>query len=78
VRRPVWRRQLGGSSTAGFALPQVELGRRHEGTVALVRAITAPVPVDLLVTDRPRLPSMGPSLAADGVAGGPAVYDRAA
>jgi predicted nucleotidyltransferase len=40
-------------------LPHVEPSRRHGLTVKLARAINAPAPVDLLVTDRPKSPSAG-------------------
>ena len=40
-------------------LPQVERTRRHELTVRLARAISAPVPVDLLVTDPAEIAERG-------------------
>jgi predicted nucleotidyltransferase len=40
-------------------LPEVDPSRRHELTVKLARAITAPVPVDLLVTDPAEIAERG-------------------
>jgi uncharacterized protein len=40
-------------------LPRVDPGRRHQLTVELARAITAPVPVDLLATDPAEVAARG-------------------
>jgi predicted nucleotidyltransferase len=60
-------------------LPQVERNRRHEVTVKLARAITAPVPVDLLVTDPAEIAERGdlPGILRVALREGRVVYDRA-
>ena len=61
-------------------LPEVERSRRHELTVKLARAITAPVPVDLLVTDPAEIAERGdlPGILRVALREGRVVYDRAA
>ena len=60
-------------------LPQVERNRRHEVTVKLARSITAPVPVDLLVTDPAEIAERGdlPGILRVALREGRVVYDRA-
>jgi uncharacterized protein len=59
-------------------LPQVEPNRRHELTVTLARAITAPVPVDLLVTDPAEIAERGdlPGILRVALREGRVVYER--
>ena len=59
-------------------LPQVERNRRHELTVTLARAITAPVPVDLLVTDPAEIAERGdlPGILRVALREGRVVYER--
>jgi uncharacterized protein len=59
-------------------LPQVEGNRRHELTVKLARAITAPVPVDLLVTDPAEIAERGdlPGILRVALREGRVVYER--
>jgi predicted nucleotidyltransferase len=59
-------------------LPQVERNRRHELTVKLARAITAPVPVDLLVTDPAEIAERGdlPGILRVALREGRMVYER--
>jgi len=59
-------------------LPQVERNRRHELTVKLARAITAPVPVDLLVTDPAEIAERGdlPGILRVALREGRVVYER--
>jgi predicted nucleotidyltransferase len=59
--------------------PQVEPNGRHELTVKLARAITAPVPVDLLVTDPAEIAERGdlPGILRVALREGRVVYDRA-
>jgi uncharacterized protein len=58
-------------------LPQVDGSRRHEVTVKLARAITAPVPVDLLVTDSAEVTERGdlPGILRVALREGRVVYD---
>jgi predicted nucleotidyltransferase len=60
-------------------LPKAERDRRHELTVKLARAITAPVPVDLLVTDPGELAERGdlPGILRVALREGRLVYERA-
>jgi predicted nucleotidyltransferase len=60
-------------------LPEAEPTRRHELTVKLARAITAPVPVDLLVTDPAEIAERGdlPGILRVALREGRVVYDRA-
>jgi predicted nucleotidyltransferase len=60
-------------------LPEVEQNRRHELTVKLARAITALVPVDLLVTDPAEIAERGdlPGILRVALREGRVVYDRA-
>jgi predicted nucleotidyltransferase len=60
-------------------LPQVERSRRHELTVKLARAITAPVPVDLMVTDPAEIAERGdlPGILRVALREGRVVYERA-
>ena len=60
-------------------LPQVEPTRKHELTVKLAQAITAPVPVDLLVTDPDEIAERGdlPGILRVALREGRVVYDRA-
>ena len=59
-------------------LPQVERNRRHELTVKLARAISAPVPVDLLVTDPAEIAERGdlPGILRVALREGRVVYER--
>lgn len=59
-------------------LPQVERTRRHELTVKLARAITAPVPVDLVVTDPAEIAERGdlPGILRVALREGRVVYER--
>jgi uncharacterized protein len=59
-------------------LPQVEPKRRHEQTVRLARSITAPVPVDLLVTDTAEIAERGdlPGILRVALREGRVVYER--
>jgi uncharacterized protein len=59
-------------------LSQVERDRRHELTVKLARAITAPVPVDLLVTDPAEIAERGdlPGILRVALREGRVVYER--
>jgi uncharacterized protein len=59
-------------------LPQVEQDHRHELTVKLARAITAPVPVDLLVTDSAEIAERGdlPGILRVALREGRVVYER--
>jgi len=59
-------------------LPQVDRTRRHELTVKLARAITAPVPVDLLVTDPAEIAERGdlPGILRVALREGRVVYER--
>lgn len=61
-------------------LPEAERTRRHELTVKLASAITAPVPVDLLVTDPAEIAERGdlPGILRVALREGRVVYDRAA
>lgn len=61
-------------------LPEVDRSRRHELTVKLARAITAPVPVDLLVTDPAEIAERGdlPGILRVALREGRVVYERAA
>jgi uncharacterized protein len=60
-------------------LPQAERTRRHELTVKLAQAITAPVPVDLLVTDPEEIAERGdlPGILRVALREGRVVYERA-
>jgi predicted nucleotidyltransferase len=60
-------------------LPKIERTRRHELTVKLARAITAPVPVDLLVTDPAEIAERGdlPGILRVALREGRVVYERA-
>ncbi|HEV8426088.1 MAG TPA: nucleotidyltransferase domain-containing protein [Actinomycetes bacterium] len=60
-------------------LPQVERNRRHDLTVKLARSISAPVPVDLLVTDPAEVAERGdlPGILRVALREGRVVYDRA-
>jgi predicted nucleotidyltransferase len=60
-------------------LPEAERRRRHELTVALARAINAPVPVDLLVTDPAEIAERGdlPGILRVALREGRVVYERA-
>jgi predicted nucleotidyltransferase len=60
--------------------PEVDPGRRHELTVRLARSITAPVPVDLLVTDAAEIAERGdlPGILRVALREGQVVYDRPA
>jgi predicted nucleotidyltransferase len=60
-------------------LPQVERTRRHELTVKLAGAISAPVPVDLLVTDLDEIAERGdlPGILRVALREGRVVYERA-
>ena len=59
-------------------LPQVERDHRHELTVKLARAISAPVPVDLLVTDPAEIAERGdlPGILRVALREGRVVYER--
>lgn len=59
-------------------LPRVGQDRRHELTVKLARAITAPVPVDLLVTDPAEIGDRGdlPGILRVALREGRVVYER--
>jgi predicted nucleotidyltransferase len=59
-------------------LPGVERSRRHELTVTLARAITEPVPVDLLVTDPAEIGERGdlPGILRVALREGRVVYER--
>jgi uncharacterized protein len=59
-------------------LPKAERDRRHELTVQLARAITAPVPVDLLVTDPAEIAERGdlPGILRVALREGRVVYER--
>ena len=59
-------------------LPRVDPGRRHQLTVELARAITAPVPVDLLATDPAEVAARGdlPGILRVALREGRVVYDR--
>lgn len=59
-------------------LPHVERDRRHELTVKLARAISAPVPVDLLVTDPAEIAERGdlPGILRVALREGRVVYER--
>jgi uncharacterized protein len=59
-------------------LPQVEKDGRHALTVELARAITAPVPVDLLVTDPAEIAERGdlPGMMRVALREGRVVYER--
>lgn len=59
-------------------LPQVEKNGRHALTVELARAITAPVPVDLLVTDPAEIAERGdlPGIMRVALREGRVVYER--
>jgi uncharacterized protein len=61
-------------------LPTVEGARRHELTVKLARAIAAPVPVDLLVTDPTEIAERGdlPGVLRVALREGRVMYDQAA
>jgi predicted nucleotidyltransferase len=61
-------------------LPTAERASRHELTVMLARAITAPVPVDLLVTAPAEIAERGdlPGILRVALREGRVVYDRAA
>jgi predicted nucleotidyltransferase len=61
-------------------LPSVERSHRHELTVKLARAITAPVPVDLLVTDPAEIAERGdlPGILRVALRDGRVVHERAA
>jgi uncharacterized protein len=60
-------------------LPEVERTSRHELIVTLARAITAPVPVDLLVTDPAEIAERGdlPGILRVALREGRVVYERA-
>jgi uncharacterized protein len=59
-------------------LPEAWPTRRHELTVKLARAITAPVPVDLLVSDPAEIAERGdlPGILRVALREGRVVYDR--
>jgi uncharacterized protein len=59
-------------------LPHVEGNRRHEATVKLACSITAPVPVDLLVTDLAEIAERGdlPGILRVALREGRVVYER--
>jgi uncharacterized protein len=61
-----------------IVLPQIERGHRHELTVKLARAISAPVPVDLLVTDPAEIAERGdlPGILRVALREGRVVYER--
>jgi uncharacterized protein len=61
-------------------LPEIERSRRHDLTVKLARAITAPVPVDLLVTDPAEIAERGdlPGILRVALREGRVVHERAA
>jgi uncharacterized protein len=60
-------------------LQHVGRNRRHELTVKLARAIAAPVPVDLLITDPAEIAERGdlPGILRVALREGRVVYDRA-
>ena len=60
-------------------LPHVEASRRHGLTVKLARAINAPVPVDLLVTDPAEIAERGdlPGILRVALREGRVVHERA-
>jgi predicted nucleotidyltransferase len=60
-------------------IPEAEPNRRHELTVKLAQAITAPVPVDLLVTDPAEIAERGdlPGILRVALREGQVVYERA-
>jgi uncharacterized protein len=59
-------------------LPSVDRHRRHELTVELAHAITAPVPVDLLVTDPAEIAERGdlPGILRVALREGRVVHER--
>jgi uncharacterized protein len=59
-------------------LPEVDRHRRHELTVRLARAISAPVPVDLLVTDPAEIAERGdlPGILRVALREGRVVHER--
>jgi predicted nucleotidyltransferase len=61
-------------------LPHVEPGRRHALSVKLARAINAPVPVDLLVTEPAEIAERGdlPGILRVALREGRVVHERAA
>lgn len=60
-------------------LPEAERRRRHELTVTMARAISAPAPVDLLVTDPAEIAERGdlPGVLRVALREGRVVYERA-